>query len=54
MQEVGKIEIEVKQHKNEICKAFDSLERKVDSRLVDIVQKVHALEITQKRIYAAG
>lgn len=52
VQKVGKIEMEVKQFKNEICKAFDSLECKVDSRLAEILQKIQVLEVTQKELTA--
>lgn len=48
VQEVEKIECEVKQFMDEICKAFGSLEHWVDSRLSDIAQKIHTLEAGQK------
>lgn len=40
VQEVGKTECEFKHFKDDICKALDSLECWVDSRLVDISQRI--------------
>lgn len=48
VQEIGKIKSGVKQFKDEICKAFDSLKHWVDSRLLDITQKIQMLEEGQK------
>lgn len=48
IQDVEKIESEVKQFKDNICKAFDSLEHRVDSRLSSIAQRIQALEFSPK------
>lgn len=50
IQETEKIESEVKQFKDEICKAFDSLEHRLDSRLSDITQTIQVLRNWPERM----
>lgn len=48
VQEIGKVQTEIKSFKEDVCKTLDALEQTFDSKLTTIAQKIDIFEAGQK------